>query len=349
MDASATPARNEKRFRPTLKSFATVSAVAFGLSCLSVSCSNTTETEAAPQATPTTPAPNTSTTSTTASTPSTPASTPSSSTVDAPTTTNAPATTPPPAATTSANVYWRSTVPHPHGSPDRITAGTRNVNTSTPIRSSLEALFAGTNVAEQVTGMATSVPAGTQVLGISRSGTTATINLTAEFANPASPLDATTRLAQVVFTVTQFDGIDQVQFHIDGTPVDPIFSLAVDQGLTRNSFNDDVRAYIMVEQPAPEAQTTNPLVISGEANTFEATVRYAVTNDNGDLLIEGFTTAAIYNFGTWGAFEVTIDAADFPAGYQHGPGKITLWEDNSGDEGPDRINVVEVPVILPER
>ena len=258
-------------------------------------------------------------------------------------------TTPPPAATTSANVYWRSTVAHPHGSPDRITAGTRNVNTRTPIRSSLEALFAGTNVAEQVTGMATSVPAGTQVLGISRSGTTATINLTAEFASPASPLDATTRLAQVVFTVTQFDGIDQVQFHIDGTPVDPIFSLAVDQGLTRNSFNDDVRAYIMVEQPAPEAQTTNPLVISGEANTFEATVRYAVTNDNGDLLIEGFTTAAIYNFGTWGAFEVTIDAADFPAGYQHGPGKITLWEDNSGDEGPDRINVVEVPVILPER
>ena len=90
-------------------------------------------------------------------------------------------------------------------------------------------------------------------------------------------------------------------------------------------------------------------IFSGEANTFEATVRYAVTNDNGDLLIEGFTTAAIYDFGTWGAFEVTIDAADFPADYQPGPGKIAMWEDNSGDDGPDRINVVEVPVILPEK
>jgi hypothetical protein len=67
MDTDTTPARSEKRFRPTLKSPVTVSAVAFGLGCLSVSCSNTAETQAAPQAAPTTPAPST-TTSTTAST-----------------------------------------------------------------------------------------------------------------------------------------------------------------------------------------------------------------------------------------------------------------------------------------
>ena len=51
------------------------------------------------------------------------------------------------------------------------------------------------------------------------------------------------------------------------------------------------------------------------------------------------------DFNTWGAFEITINTSDFPADYEPGPGKIALWEDSPRDS--TRINVVEVPIILP--
>jgi len=140
-----------------------------------------------------------------------------------------------------------------------------------------------------------------------------------------------------------------VKFHIEGTAVDPILShgFVAGQGLTRDSFAE-VRASIMIEQPSPGAEVTNPLVVRGESNTFEATVRYAITSgdNDGELMTEGFTTATGGN-GTWGTFEVAVDVSDFPSDYQPGPGAIIMWEDSPRDGAP--VNVVEVPIVLPER
>jgi hypothetical protein len=209
-------------------------------------------------------------------------------------------------------------------------------------------MFDGLNSDEQAIGMTTSIPAGTRVLGIDVDEAIATVDLSAEFAASSGSLDEMIRLAQVVFAVTQFDGIDQVTFHIDGMVQDPILShgFQVGDGLTRDDF-ENVRPTILIEQPYPGAEVTNPLVIRGESNTFEATVRYAITSGGGDGLVvtEGFGTATGGN-GIWGSFEVVVDLSDFPSDYQPGRGSIIMWEDSARDGS--QLGVVEIPVVLPE-
>jgi hypothetical protein len=267
------------------------------------------------------------------------------------TTTDSPTTAPVPtdAGPTLVNVYWASTVLNPAtGSPERIGAGMREVGADAPVRNALEAMFAGLEPVEEEIGMTTSIPPGTEVLGVAVDGATVTVDLSAEFATPSGSLDETMRLAQVVFAVTQFDGLDRVTFHIDGEPQDPILShgFVVGDGLTRDDVAD-VRPAILVEQPSPGADVTTPLVIRGESNTFEATVRYAITQGGGDgiVLTDGFTTATNGN-GIWGDFEIVVHLSDVGADYRPGPGSIIVWEDSALDGS--QLGVVEIPIVLPE-
>lgn len=63
-------------------------------------------------------------------------------------------------------------------------------------------------------------------------------------------------------------------------------------------------------------------------------------------MTEGFTTATAGN-GRWGTFEVVVDVSAFPSEYQPGPGAIIMWEDSPLDGA--RVDVVEIPIVLPER
>ena len=325
--------------RTVHRCFALVGAVALGLGMSIAACGDGDSTTSAPRTTVPAEEPTTTVTTTEATT-----------TVGASTTTEASTTTTAvPVETTLVNVYWGWTVLNPpSGSPERIGAGAREVAGDAPVRHALEAMFDGVNSLEQSIGMTTSIPAGTRVLGIDGDAPIATVDLSAEFAAPSGSLDETMRLAQVVFAVTQFDGIDRVAFRIEGMVQDPILShgFVVGDGLSRDDF-EDVRPTILIEQPYPGADVANRLVIRGESNTFEATVRYAITSGGGDGLVvtEGFATATGGN-GIWGSFEVVVDLSDFPSDYQPGPGSIIMWEDSARDGS--QLGVVEVPVVLPE-
>lgn len=344
--------------RTAQQRFVAIVALTFGLASFAAACDNdadpasdSTITSSAAEATTTTETAAT-TTQVTATTQAETTTTTTSSTPIATTTpvTTTTTTTVAPVETTPVNVYWGWTVLNPSaGSPERIGAGIRDVAADVPIRNSLEAMFSGLTDAEQAIGMTTSIPSGTEVLGITIDGATATIDFSAEFTRSSGSLDETIRLAQVVFTVTQFDAIDRVKFHIEGTPQDTILShgFIVGDGFTRDSFAG-VRASIMIEQPSPGAEVADPLIIRGESNTFEATVRYAITSGGGDgvLLTEGFTTATNGN-GNWGTFEVIVDVSDFSSEYQPGPGSIIMWEDSPRDGA--QVDIVEIPVVLPQR
>ncbi len=212
-------------------------------------------------------------------------------------------------------------------------------------RNALGAMFDGVNDVEREIGMTSSIPEDTRVLGISVDGSTATVDLSSEFSAPGGTLDETMRLAQVVFAITQFDGVDRVKFRIDGEPRDPILSHGVEvgNGLTRDDV-EPVRPAILIEEPHPGATVSDPVVIRGESNTFEATARYAVTDGEGKIVAEGFTTATAGS-GIWGRFEVILDLADLD-GYRPGTGSVVMWEESPRDGS--RIGLVEVPVILPE-
>ncbi len=331
--------------RSSRRCVALIGVVALGSSVFGAACGGEDDTTSASTTTATTAEPTTAATTST----NAPTTTASPTTAAATTTTAAATTTAVPVPTTLVNVYWGWTVLNPPaGSPERIGAGAREVAADTPVRNSLEAMFAGVNSTEQTIGMTTSIPSGTRVLGISVDDTTATIDLSAEFAASSGSLDETMRLAQIVFTVTQFDDIDRVKFHIDGVPEDPILShgVVVGDGLTRDDFAT-VRPSILIEQPYPGAEVTNPLTMQGQSNTFEGTVRYAITTGGGDgvLITEGFTTAT-GGMGIWGSFEVTVDLTDFASEYQPGPGSVIMWEDSPRDGS--QLNVVEIPIVLPD-
>ena len=92
----------------------------------------------------------------------------------------------------------------------------------------MKALLAGPSAKERATvwPIETLIPAGTKLLGIEISGGLATVDLSAEFASlsPDDDWDLGSyslhgRLAQVVYTLTQFTTVDRVNFKLEGKPV----------------------------------------------------------------------------------------------------------------------------------
>jgi hypothetical protein len=149
------------------------------------------------------------------------------------------------------------------------------------------------------------------------------------------------RVAQVVYTLTQFPGVERVRFEIAGEPVESIGGegVVVDgEGAGRDAFEAALPA-ILVESPTPGAAVTSPVTVSGLANTFEATIRYTVTDPEGLILEEGFHTGG----GTaddWGPFEFAVEFDTERSGL----GAVIVFE--SSPEDGSQVNVVEIPVRM---
>jgi hypothetical protein len=199
----------------------------------------------------------------------------------------------------------------------------------------LEALLA-----EPPSGYGTAIPAGVESLSVDVADGVATVDLPAAFESGGGSASMFGRLAQVVFTATQFDAVDAVLFQIDGVPVD-VFSgegIILDGPQTRADWYDDAQA-IYVATPAIGSAVTSPITISGAANVFEATLAYEVTTLDGTVLAEGFTTATC-GTGCWGDFAVDVPytVAEDTEGF------VTVFT-HSAEDG-SRTNVFSYPVLL---
>ncbi len=194
---------------------------------------------------------------------------------------------------------------------------------------------------DAVPAMSSAIPEGTRVLDVAVSEGLATIDLSSGFvAGGTDPRSFDASLAQAVFTLTAFDEIDRVLFTVEGvaptvlTPEGP----ASDPGWTRDAFAEYLPA-IMIESPPHWGRAGNPLVASGNANVFEATVSLALTDGDGLILWEGFTTATCGTGcrGDW-TIEIpyTVDEAQM--------GALIAWEESARDGS--QTNVREHPVWL---
>ncbi|MEZ5165413.1 MAG: GerMN domain-containing protein [Acidimicrobiales bacterium] len=144
---------------------------------------------------------------------------------------------------------------------------------------------------ESEIGITSAVPADTALLGVDLDGGVATVDLDATFEEASGAFTDELRVAQVVFTLTAFDTVDTVRFAIDGEPRDIVGSHGIDVagadgiGVARDDL-PAARPPILVETPAPGATIGDPLVVRGEANVFEANVRWALTDSDG-LIVRG--------------------------------------------------------------
>jgi hypothetical protein len=214
---------------------------------------------------------------------------------------------------------------------------------STPrvAQTALEALLAGPSAVETAAGVSTAIPEGTRLLGVSIEDGIATVDLSAEYESGGGSLSMFMRLAQVVYTVTQFPTVQSVLFELDGQPVE-VFSgegIVLDGPVTREDYEDMLPA-ITVATPGIGAEVQSPVRIAGTANVFEANVTVRILDAAGNVLVEDFTTATCGtgcrgDYETEPAFEVSEEQ----------DGVIQLHADDAAGTGT-MPGLVEIPVTL---
>jgi len=198
--------------------------------------------------------------------------------------------------------------------------------------------------AERSLDFRTAIPPGTVLHSVTVDGSVATVDLSPEFASGLGLFAEQARVAQVVFTVTQFAPIDHVRFRIDGTPWATTPEGVNVENVGRADFAD-ITPLILVESPTPGQTVGAPLHVRGMSNTFEATVNYTLTDSSGvvcpacaeHVLAEGHTNATS-GTGTWGTFEF-----DIPFDVKHA-GHILLSVYEISPKDGMRVNETTMPL-----
>jgi hypothetical protein len=215
----------------------------------------------------------------------------------------------------------------------------REVRAGTPARAALEALLAGPTPEDGEAELTTAIPAGTRLLDVGVADRVATVDLSGEYDDGGGTLSMSLRLAQVVYTLTQFESIDSVLFRLDGVPVEAFGGegILLEQPVDRGDF-EDVTPAILVESPLPWETVESPLRIEGTANTFEANFHYEVTDTDGRVVANGFVTATS-GTGFRGTFEHELE---FDPGKRAGVISLIVFEPSAEDGS--RTKLVEVPL-----
>jgi germination protein M len=204
----------------------------------------------------------------------------------------------------------------------------------------LKALLEGPTVEEKAAGMVSTIPDGTTFLGLSIKDGVATVDLSKEYASGGGSLSMFMRLAEVVFTATQFPTVEGVNFKLDGVPVD-VFGgegIILDHPMNRTDY-EELSPAILVETPTRDDSVRSPLRITGTANVFEAVFRINVVDSDGLIIADQVVTAAS-GTGTRGTFDVTIPFTVDRAGL----GALIVFAESPKDGS--QIDVIEIPLQL---
>jgi len=244
---------------------------------------------------------------------------------------SSPSPTPSPAADEAQLEVW-------FNDGERLAVAYRSVPRTVAVgRAAVEELLRGPG-SDDVGG--TQIPKTTRLLGLSVSGGVATVDLSRDFGSGGGSLSMTMRVAQVVYTLTQFPTVDSVRFHIDGEPGTALSGEGVDisKPLRRRDFTD-LAPPIVVSDPRPGATLSPGARVAGDANVFEATVSIRLLDADGEVLVDTFTTATC-GTGCRGTFEkrlrFAVDAAQ--------DGLLEVFAASAEDGSPQ--HVVAVPVRL---
>lgn len=268
---------------------------------------------------------------------------PTSLSEPATTTEPAPATTTPSAPTTSTaptlidvKVYFLRG--------ERLAIAHRRVPGPATLRGALTELLAGPTSDELDAGLHSEIPAGTALLDLDLTDGLATVDLSDHYDDGGGTLSMTARLAQVVFTATQFDNSDRVLFQLEGEPIEFFGGegIVLDEPLARLHVDRAFTGGIIFDTPLPGSTVSSPFTVTGEGDVFEGDFPIVVRRDGVQIAgpILGFAGA----WGIWDDFEVTITLDADP-----GPIDVVAWAGQGctpGDpECPPAIEVT-LPLIL---
>jgi len=185
------------------------------------------------------------------------------------------------------------------------------------------------------------LPEDTRILGVNIENGLATIDFSPEVlrANVGSSGEGL-GIASIVNTLTEFPTIQEVAFTVDGQ-VENAMDWWGHVGLYEQPFQRDLsnvfEPAIWVTSPVKDQVISSPLKISGNARVFEATVSFRLKDAAGNVLAQGFATAAE---GAPGRGDFEGELAFKPDG--SGQGQLEVFEESMKD-GSD-LNKVIIPV-----
>ncbi len=259
----------------------------------------------------------------------------SSNSAAAPTRAPAPSPAPTPAGPTVVRIYLFGD--------ERLVAVQREIPYTPEVgRAAIEQTIIGPSEAETSASprLVTSIPDGTALLGLEIKDGLATVNLSREFESGGGSMSMFTRLAQVVYAITQFPTVDRVALELDGVPV-TVFSgegIGIDKPLTRADYESFLPA-IFIDGPGYGATLENPARIAGIANVFEATFQVEIHDATGKALAKRQVMASC-GTGCWGTFDVAIP---YSVGSPQ-PGSVVVYDLSPRDGTPENVN--RYPVLL---
>jgi germination protein M len=185
------------------------------------------------------------------------------------------------------------------------------------------ALLSGPSSTESARSISSQIPDGTQLLGLTIDNGLATIDLSSEFAAGGGTTAYQTRLAQVVYTLTQFPTVKSVTILIEGNG-DSV-------ALNRADYVQLLPA-IWVDRPAWNAAAGNPIHVTGSADVFEAAFRVAVLDGSGKVLADQQVMATC-GTGCRGTFDTSVAYTIAKAQY----GTLRVYEPSAQDGSPQNV------------
>ncbi|MEZ5216376.1 MAG: GerMN domain-containing protein [Ilumatobacteraceae bacterium] len=309
-------------------------ALVAGLLAAVVSCTSGAETTTSSTIESTTTAPTTTAPTTTAPTTATPTSETAQTTVPVSTTSSTSAsqtTTTDDVALTDVKVYFLRG--------ERLAVTHRTVAGPAVLHAALDELMAGPTGSERTSGLTTSVPAGTQLRSVNLADGIATIDLSDAFDDGGGTLSMTTRLAQVVFTATQFDNVDRTTFRMNGVPIDALGGegLALDQPQARMDMDRTITGSVIIDEPAPGSTVRSPFTVSGEGDVYEGQFPIEVWADGRQ--IGGVAPVWAGAWGNWEPFDTTITLSDWT-----GPIEIVAYDPGGCGTDPECPEIIRTVV-----
>lgn len=188
--------------------------------------------------------------------------------------------------------------------------------TEAVLTAALQQLLAGPTTAETASQPAvrSAIPAGTTLLGATVQDGVATVDLSGEFEAGGGTASMFGRLAQVVYTATQFPTVRAVDLHIDGQDRESLGGegILLDGYRTRTDFlGTGVVPDIFVNTPIYGGTVADPVRVAGMTNVFEGMFTAVVVDADGRILTEVSVAASQQVNGVegWRRFDVTIDYA----------------------------------------
>ena len=190
-------------------------------------------------------------------------------------------------------------------------------------------------------GIATEIPAGTELVDTEIVGEGVHITLSSEFDDSGTESPGTMRLreAQVVFTATQIGEIESVRLFVEEDAY-----LGQVEPVGRDDF-DDVAPPIVVESPKIGQQISGPTFeVTGTANVFEGTVHFDLDVPAPvGVSMTSFTTATCGS-GCRGDFTETVKFDPQIQLEKPIEAILTVYEESAEDGS--RINEVTLPLTL---